>query len=86
MLLKLGGRKMKKVLAFTLLFIVCSFTGGCSGGDTAGDAPTAWVENTSREPERLDYVVTALATDHEINANWLTVFWKMTVTVTSLEL
>lgn len=60
---------MKKVLALLCCSLFALSLVGCSGGDTAGDAPTAWVENTSREPERLDYVVTALATDHEINAN-----------------
>ena len=63
---------MKKL--FTLLFcaLLALTLVGCgnnSGSTTTTDTPTEWVEATSREVETMDYVVTALASDHEINAN-----------------
>lgn len=52
-------------------------TDGETTGTTAVDSvadytgPTEWVEATSREVQNMDYVVTQLATDHELNANFV---------------
>lgn len=52
-------------------------TGGETAGTTAVDSvadytgPTEWVEATSREVQNMDYVATQLATDHELNANFV---------------
>lgn len=65
---------MKKVLTlllcslFALSLVGCSNNGGGSG-DSAYTGPTEMTVATSREVQTMDYVITALATDHEINAN-----------------
>ena len=38
-------------------------------GSSEYTGPTEWIEATSREISTLDYVVTALATNHEVNVN-----------------
>ena len=48
-------------------------TTGTPTVDSVADytGPTEWVEATSREVQNMDYVATQLATDHELNANFV---------------
>lgn len=65
-------------LLMSVSLVACSSGGGTTnepagteGTDGAYTGPTEWVEATSREVQTMDYVVTALATDHELNANFV---------------
>ena len=61
---------MKKVLALLCCSLFALSLVGCTGGTTtSSEAPTDLVVTTNREVAQLDYTVTALASDHEINAN-----------------
>ena len=74
---------MKKLLLLAISSLLVVTLTACGGKDDPGTptpsvtpnssaeytGPTEWIEATSREITTLDYVVTALATNHEVNVN-----------------
>ena len=67
-------------LLMSVSMVACSSNSGTGtttsteeGATTDGGytGPTEYVEATSREVQTMDYVITALATDHELNANFV---------------
>lgn len=76
---------MKKLLTSAMALLMATSLAACSSsttttstsegttteGSTTYTGPTELREATSREVQTLDYNVTALATDHELNANFV---------------
>ncbi len=61
---------MKKIILLAITSLLAISLVGCGNGGSGSYAgPTEWTEATSREISSLDYVTTALATNHEINMN-----------------
>ncbi|MFI3284198.1 MAG: ABC transporter substrate-binding protein [Erysipelotrichaceae bacterium] len=67
---------MKKLFSLLLCSLLIMSLSACSS-DTAGSTdttttqPVTYVEAFSGDPTTFDYVVTALATDHEVNVNFI---------------
>ena len=65
----MNRKKLTAIGLASLMGLAACGAGGAGGAAGGGSEVTALSEATNREVSTLDYTVTALATDHEINSN-----------------